>query len=228
MHVLLIDDDARFTAMVARFMRRSDVELTIARTGRDGLRKALETSFDAVLLDLTMPEWSGFETLARFQEAGIRTPVLFLSGSDSTENVVRGLDGGGVDFIEKPFEPRELLARLRAAVRRSGSSADLDGRRIAVGALEIDTLAHRASWDGTPLPLTRTELRLLQALAIAAGEIVTREDLRSLAWGSQDAVGDEALGVHISNLRRRLAAAGAPNLVETVRFRGYRFVPPTD
>ena len=166
-----------------------------------------------------MPGWNGFETLKAIRDAGITIPVLFLTGSDSTENLVKALREGGDDFVEKPFEMRELLARLQALVRRSSASAK---QTVSLGALEIDTVQHRALWEGNPIALTRTELRILHALVLANGDTISRDKLREAGWGSDAEVGSESLGVHISNLRRRLDDAGASDFVETVRGSGYR------
>ncbi len=222
MRILLIDDDPRVAAAVGPFLRSSGIELEVIYEASKGVESATTGEFDAIVLDLMMPELDGFEVLERIRNSGVTTPVLFLTGSDSTETLVRALESGGDDFVAKPIDPRALLARLRAVVRRASGSGGSDSRIIRWSSLEIDTIQHRASWAGEPVHLTRTEMRVLHALAAAQGRIVSRDALWRAGWGESTPEGSESLGVHISNLRKRLVEAGADRLLETVRGQGYR------
>lgn len=219
MQILVIDDDPRVATLVQRYMERNDVGVTSATNGKDGLELAAEGHFDAIVLDIRMPVWDGFETLNKLRAEGVLAPILFLTASTDTDNVVRALDGGGDDFLQKPFQLRELLARLRALVRRSAAASD---PTVRLGALKIDPVMHRAWWQDEPLELTRIELRLLHALASASGATVTRDALLEVGWGKKQGSERDSLTVHMSNLRRRLASVGADEHLVTVRGEGYR------
>ncbi len=219
MQILVIDDDPRVVALVERYLGRHEIAVISAGTGKKGFALARENAFDAIILDIRMPDWDGFETLTHLREAGIVAPILFLTGSKDTDSVVRALDGGGDDFLQKPFELRELVARIRALVRRSQSMGESEFRR---GKLRIDPVLHRAWWDDEALELTRIELRLLHALAVSPDATVTRESLLTAGWGERGSIEKDSLTVHMSNLRGRLQSVGAADHLITVRGVGYK------
>lgn len=219
MKILVIDDDPRVAELIERYMERRDVSVTAVLGGREGVTAATAGDFDAIVLDIRMPGWDGFETLERLRERGVTAPILFLTASTEMDNLVRALEDGGDDFLRKPFELRELLARLQALVRRSGGS---NGADVVLGKLRIDPVMHRAWWEDEPLDLTRIELRLLHALARTPGSPVSRSDLLAAGWGEEGNSERDSLTVHISNLRRRLAGVGAEDQLVTVRGTGYQ------
>jgi two-component system OmpR family response regulator len=214
--VLLIDDDARLSELLRAFLAENGVELGHARDGAAGLLALQQdSSFDAVLLDVMMPGIDGLEVLRRLR-ARSPIPVLMLTArGDETDRVV-GLELGADDYIPKPFSPRELLARLRAVLRRAQPEAAAE--RIAVAGVEIDVGARAVRVDGAAVELTGLELDILIALARRAGRVVPRGALLAEAGRGDVAVNERTVDVHISKLRKKL---GDERLIRTVRGVGY-------
>ncbi len=219
LRVLLIDDDTRLAELLRDYLGPSGVHLAYAPGGREGLAELAGGAFDAVLLDVMMPGMDGLETL-RAIRARSGVPVLMLTARGDESDRVVGLEMGADDYIPKPFSPRELLARIRAVLRRGGARPTTD--QVRAGALSIEPSARRARVGGTTLTLTALEFDLLVALARRAGRTVSRRALLESAGRDDVHVSERAVDVHISHLRRKLAAdpAGA-GLIETVRGVGY-------
>jgi two-component system OmpR family response regulator len=171
--------------------------------------------YDALLVDWQLPDGSGLDWVRRLRHQGITTPVLMLTARDLLADRVRGLDVGADDYLVKPFEPEELVARIRAVCRRSGGSAS---SRLSFGDVEIDLTARAAFVAGVRAALTAREWTVLEALVHRAGRIVPKSDLEALMLGFDKEVSSNALEVHISGIRRKLRA----DLIETVRGMGYR------
>jgi DNA-binding response OmpR family regulator len=221
LRVLHIDDDARFAELVAKYLSQNGITVLRAEDGGRGLA-ALDGTIDAVLLDVMMPGLDGLEVVRRIR-AKSNVPVLMLTAKgDETDRVV-GLELGADDYLAKPFSPRELLARLRAVLRRT--HPDAVSAQIAVGDIAIDTTAREARKDGQRLELTGVEFDLLVTLARRAGRVISRDALLAQA-GREDANVDErAVDVHISHLRRKIGDdARAPKRIRTVRGVGYVLV----
>lgn len=222
LRVLLIDDDARLAELLTGYFGDHDVALVSARDGASGLDTLARSTFDAVLLDVMMPGLDGLEVLRRIRGKS-RVPVLMLTARGDEADRVVGLELGADDYVPKPFSPRELLARLRAVLRRAQPEATSE--RIAMGGVEVDVGARTARVGGELLDLTGLELDILVALMRRAGRVVPREALLSEAGREDIVVSERTVDVHISHLRKKLGDdPRSPNLIRTVRGVGYVFV----
>jgi len=222
LQVLLIDDDARLSAMLAEYFAQHDVQVVHARDGRAGLSKLEQGGFDLVLLDLTMPGMDGLEVCRRIRDKSAIAIVMLTARGDETDRVV-GLELGADDYMPKPFGPRELLARMRAVLRRASPEAVSDVLRVAD--LEIDASARSVRVAGAPVELTGLELDLLLALARRAGRVVPRDALLALAGRGDTQVAGRTVDVHISHLRSKLGDDGKnKGRIRTVRGVGYMLI----
>jgi len=217
--VLLIDDDARLYELLASYLSQNGFAVDGARDGAAGLALLAASPFDAVLLDVMMPGMSGLEACRKIREKS-RIPILMLTAKgDETDRVV-GLELGADDYIAKPFSPRELLARLRAVLRRSAPEAKTE--RLAAGGVVVELGGREVTVGGQRVELTALEFDLLVALVRRAGRVVPREHLLSEAGRSDVNVGERTVDVHISHLRQKLGDdPRAPRLIKTVRGVGY-------
>ena len=216
--VLLIDDDAKLSSLLTDYLEQDGVSVTHAPDGPRGLAALEAGAFDAVLLDLMMPGMNGLEVCRRIR-ARSNLPLIMLTARGDEADRVTGLELGADDYIAKPFSPRELLARLRAVMRRA-NPAPL-GERVLVGELELDVPGRVAKHRGVAMSLTGVEFEILVALARRAGRVVSREALLSEAGRGELAVGERAVDVHVSHLRQKL---GEPQLIKTIRGAGYVLV----
>ncbi len=228
--LLLVDDDAKLCRLIADYLQPLGYEVTVARNGPEGLERAIHEAFAAVILDVMLPGLNGFEVLRELRRHS-QVPVLMLTALGDEPDRIVGLEMGADDYLPKTFSTRELLARLRAVLRRSTLAAkcqELESNRpIEVGELRMDVEARTAAVGGKPLPLTPIEYELLLALARAAGRVRTREQLLLDVAGRDFEVFDRAIDVHISSLRRKLGDdPRAPRYIETVRGAGYRMAKP--
>jgi two-component system response regulator MtrA len=219
-HVLLVEDDPSIREVVALGLSAAGLRVTACGDGREGLTRQRQGDFDVVVLDVMLPSLDGFEVCREIRKES-RVPVVMLTARADTLDVVVGLESGADDYVVKPFEMPELVARLRAVLRRAGASPD--EARISLGPLEIDPGAFTASKDGRDLTLTATEFRLLLELARRPGQVFTREMLLERVW-SYDYLGDSRLvDVAVQRLRGKLEDDPAhPRLIATVRGVGYR------
>jgi DNA-binding response OmpR family regulator len=218
--VLLVDDDARLRQLLASYLKDNGVLVTEASDGLTALETLRRQTFDAVVLDIMMPGIDGVEVLRRMRQSDT-TPVLMLTArGDETDRVV-GLEVGADDYVTKPFSPRELLARLRAVLRRTSGSAEFKAglggaaERLQDGDLSLDIGARSVTLEGKPVELTGLEFDLLQVLIRRAGRVVTREALMEAT--ARGAINDRAIDVHISHLRQKLGT----DRIRTVRGVGY-------
>jgi DNA-binding response OmpR family regulator len=223
---LLVEDDVRLAELTRDYLARHDVKATIARDGGSGLAEATRVRYDVVLLDLMLP---GLDGLAVCRELRARSdvPIIVLTARGEEADRVMGLELGADDYLAKPFSPRELLARIRAQVRRARGQAGPAARPLAVGGLQLDPGALRATLEGRELPLTAYEFRLLRILAERAGQVLSRERLLELAQGSAEEAFDRSIDVHVSRLRAKLGDdPRRPRWLKTVRGAGYQLVKP--
>ncbi len=220
--VLLIDDDARLFELLASYLGQNGVALVHASDGHRGLAALESDAFDAVLLDVMMPGMDGLEVCKRIR-AKSNVPVIMLTAKgDETDRVV-GLELGADDYIAKPFGPRELLARLRAVLRRSQPGAV--AQKLAIGDVVIDVPSREVTVSGKPADLTGIEFDILVALVRRAGRVVPRDALLGEAGRGDVVVGERTVDVHISHLRQKLGDDGRePKLIKTVRGVGYVFL----
>ena len=227
--VLVVDDDAKLCRLVRDYLEPLGYDVGVAHTGPAGLESALQGSFAAVILDVLLPGMDGFEVL-RLLRAKSNVPVLMLTGRGEEPDRIVGLELGADDYLPKTFSTRELLARLRAVIRRSAINAESNGakaRPVVVGALQLDPDSRSATLDGEPLSLTAVEFDLLLSLASAAGRVKTREQLLLEAADRDFDVFDRSVDVHISSLRKKLRDdPREPRFIVTVRSAGYMMRKP--
>lgn len=228
--VLLVDDNPKLCRMVREYLEPLGYQVAVAHTGGDGLAKALEGGYDAVILDVMLPGMDGFEVLRQLR-ARSAVPVVMLTGRGEAPDRIAGLELGADDYVPKTYSPRELLARLRAVIRRS-ITTEIQARRtpqpaVTVGALKVDPEARAAVLGGQPLALTPTEFDLLLALAKECGRARTREQLLLEVAERDFDTFDRSIDMHISSLRKKLGDdARSARWIVTVRSAGYLLRDP--
>ena len=219
-NILCVEDDATMADHIAQGLREAGYLVDIAGTGTLGLELAMAGHYAAIVLDRMLPELDGLTVLSRLREAGNCTPVVVLSALASLDERVKGLRAGSDDYLSKPFELPELLARLEAVQRRALPSGEIT--RLVEGELELDLLARRVTWTGKRIDLQPREFRLLEYLVRHRGQVVTRSMLLEGVWDYHFDPGTNVIDVHVSRLRKKLDEGGAGNIVQTVRGTGYR------
>lgn len=218
--VLLIDDDAALTGMLTEFLRGEGFEIATAFNGSEGAAAALDPSLDAVILDVMMPDISGNETLQRIR-AKSSVPVIMLTAKGAEDERAAGLEMGADDYIAKPYYARELLARLKAVLRRQ--SAPQSPRIFAAGKLRLSPAKREVSFDGRLLDVTTSEFNLLETLLRSGDAVATKDELSLSVSGRAREQYDRSVDVHVSNLRKKLAiVSNMTIMIETVRAVGYR------
>ena len=218
--VLLIDDDAALTGMLTEFLRGEGFETAAAFNGVEGAAAALDPTLDAVILDVMMPDISGIETLQRIRSTS-SVPVIMLTAKGAEDDRVAGLEVGADDYISKPYYARELLARLKAVLRRQRGSQP--PQYFLAGKLRLIPSKREVSFDGKTFELTTCEFDLLEALLRSRDTVATKDDLSLSVLGRRREPYDRSIDVHVSNLRKKLSAISARTIeVETVRAVGYR------
>ena len=219
--ILLVEDDPSIREVTAIGLRNAGFTVETASDGREGLERFRAAPFDLVLLDVMLPRLDGLEVCREIRRTST-VPVVMLTARADTIDVVVGLEAGADDYVRKPFEVPELVARLRAALRRAGRRPD-DAERLHLGALTIDVAGRTVERDGREIPLTRTEFDLLTELTRHAGQVLTRDVLLDRIWG-YDYLGDSRLvDVAIQRLRAKVERdPSAPELILTVRGAGYK------
>jgi DNA-binding response OmpR family regulator len=224
--ILMIDDDARLAGMVSDYLGGAGFRLTIAGTGREGEALLKRESFDAVILDLMLPDADGLD-LCRRLRGTTDVPILMLTARGEPMDRVVGLEVGADDYLAKPFEPRELQARLRAILRRKGGPQRRELMRF--GRLEIDKGARSVRLDGEERPLTGYQFSLLLMLAERAGRVLTRDALMDLMKGEKLEAFDRSVDVHVSRIRAAIEDdPKKPRRILTVRGTGYVFARDQD
>jgi two-component system, OmpR family, response regulator MprA len=217
--VLVVDDEPAVREALERVLRRDGYDVDLAPDGREAIRRQAAAPADAVLLDVLMPAIDGLEVCRRMRDTGDRTPVLMLTARDAVGDRVAGLDAGADDYLPKPFSLDELLARLRALLRRSGWTGER--RVLRFDDLELDPLSYEVRRGGRPIELTRTEFLLLELFLLHPRQVLTRNVIFDRVWGYDFGPASNSLEVYVSYLRRKTEAAGEPRLLHTVRGVGY-------
>lgn len=220
--LLIVEDDVELCELLAERFKRDGFSLDAVHDGVHGLERALSGQFKLVILDLMLPGLGGLDVLRKLRaQSGI--PVLILTACGEDVERILGLEIGADDYLPKPFNPRELIARVRAILRRS-SSVTSDGERLTAGDITLDTGEREAWIDDRQMNLTSVEFSLLQAFMRNAGHVVTRDDLTETVLGRKLGAFDRVIDVHVSNLRKKLGASSAGDRIKAVRGAGYQFV----
>jgi two-component system response regulator RstA len=223
LNILLVEDDTRLASLTRDYLERNGAVVSVTARGDEGLDLASRHRFDVVLLDLMLPGMGGIEVCQRLRERS-DVPVIMITARGEEADRVLGLELGADDYIAKPFSPRELLARVRALVRRARGRAGPTTRAVLVADLSLDPGARAATLAGQRLELTAYEFSLLYALASRAGRVLSREQLMELARGSAEEAFDRSIDVHISRLRQKLGDnPRRPKRIKTVRGVGYQY-----
>lgn len=223
--ILLLEDDTSLIDGLEYALRKNGFEINTVRTVRGAMECLRESgTYDLLLLDVTLPDGTGFDVCETVRAAGSQIPIIFLTASDEEVNVIRGLDSGADDYITKPFKLGELCSRIRALLRRTGYTAK---PVISSGALSIDFAANRVTVDKDTVELTRAEYRLLSLLVRNADRVVNRETILEALWDNTgDFVDDNTLSVYIRRLREKIEPdPSQPQHLITVRGFGYRWMP---
>jgi len=221
MRILVVDDERAVRESLRRALTLDGYEVELASDGEEALARigSPTPEPDAVILDVLMPRVNGLEVCRRLRAAGNRIPVLMLTARDQIEDRVEGLDAGADDYVVKPFALEELLARMRAILRRSGAQSGEETLRFAD--LELDPVAHEVRRGGEPIELTRTEFSLLELFMRNPRQVLTRSVIFERVWGYDFGYASNSLDVYVGYLRRKTEAGGRPRLIQTIRGIGY-------
>ena len=223
--ILIIEDEEKMARMVARVLREEGYVAETAENGRTGLGRALDDSFDLLIVDWMLPERSGVQIVRGLRAAEVGTPVLMLTARDQVEDRVEGLDAGADDYLPKPFALPELLARVRALTRRTRDTGDTGGTEIRAGDITLDPVRHVVRRGDDRIDLTAKEFALLAALMQRPGQIFSRSVLLDTVWGVPGEVSTSVVELYVSYLRRKLDRPREPSHIRTVRGVGYTFEP---
>ena len=222
--VLVVDDEDSITDLVATALRYVGFEVAVAANGRQALERAGTFRPELVVLDVMLPDLDGFEVVRRLRADGVRVPVVFLTARDATEDKVAGLTIGGDDYVTKPFSLEELVARVRAVLRRTAGGPEQSGR-LQIADLELDEDSHQVWRAGQPVELTATEFKLLRYLMMNARRVLSKAQILDHVW-NYDFGGDGSIvETYISYLRKKVDSS-EPRLIHTVRGVGYTLRPP--
>ena len=221
MRLLLVDDEAELAELLHEYFAEAGFELDVTDDGEEAVALALSGRYGLVILDVMMPKMSGIEVLDRIR-AQSRVPVLMLTAVSSGSDRIRGLELGADDYVPKPSSPRELVARVRAILRRTQESTAQDPEWVSAGALSLCPSRRIACWEGRPLILTSTEFTVLEVLARNVGRVVSKQDISRIGLGRTLSPFDRSVDMHMSSLRQKLPGGHAT--IVTVRGRGYQLV----
>jgi two-component system OmpR family response regulator len=218
--VLVVDDEPSITDLVATVLRYEGFQVGVAANGWDALRQASEFRPELIVLDVMLPDHDGFEVHRRLRERGEDIPVIFLTARDATEDKVRGLTVGGDDYVTKPFSLEELVARIRAVLRRAGHPGPGQSPRLQFADLELDEDSHEVWRDSTPIELRPTEFKLLRYLLLNPRRVLSKQQILDHVWHYDFGGDSNVVETYISYLRRKIDLA-EPHLIHTVRGAGY-------
>lgn len=222
MRILLVDDEVEMAEPLSRILTREGYSVDVAYDGNQGGQLAQQNHYDLLILDWMLPHCSGLEICQQLRSQGNASPVLFLTAKDTVDDRVQGLDAGADDYLVKPFELRELLARVRALLRRP-STLETTGKRLKVDDLELDPENQLAYRTGREIELSEKEAQLLEYLMRHPNQLLTHEQIQQHLWGDSEKPISNALAAQIRLLRRKIESEGEPSLISTVYGKGYRF-----
>ena len=220
MNILLVDDDAELTSLLAEFLRREGFSVEAAHEGNRGLERALQPGIDLMVLDVMLPGIDGFEILRRLRQRS-QVPVIMLTARGEDVDRIVGLDLGADDYLAKPFNPRELVARIRAILRRFESRSVTPANRIETNGIALDPGAREVFAHGKRVELTTFEFDILEMLMRSAGRVLSRDALMENFYNRKATPFDRSIDMHISHLRKKLE--GGDDLIKTIRGVGYQF-----
>jgi len=218
MRLLVVEDDPRLARLIARGLREEAYAVDVSENGTDAIVLAVVNTYDAIILDVMLPGIDGFGVVATLRSRHVRTPVLMLTSRDAVADRIVGLDHGADDYLTKPFDFGELLARLRALLRRPEA---LQATQVRVGDCEIDLQSHAVTRAGVPITLTAKEYALLELLARRVGTVVSRADIVAHVWDDNHDSFTNAVEVYVNRLRGKVDRAPWPPLIHTRRGAGY-------
>ena len=223
MKILVVEDDRKVAGFIEQGLREEGYAVDLAADGDAATMLAHVNEYDLLVLDVMLPKKTGLQVAAELRREGSKTPILMLTARDATEDVVRGLDAGADDYLTKPFKFEELLARVRALVRRGGASRT---ELLRYGPVELDRLKHKAKVNGKRLDLTPKEFQLLEHFMLRPEEVLRRTELLEKVWDMQFDPESNVVDVHVGNLRRKLKDAAGVEMIHTVRGVGFRLATP--
>jgi DNA-binding response OmpR family regulator len=218
MRILLVEDDADIARFIRKGLTEQSYAVDVVTTGEEALYQASISVYDGIILDVIIPAPDGMEVCRRLRADGLNLPILMLTARDLVSDRINGLDAGADDYLVKPFEFGELLARVRAMLRRTGTS---HRTVLTVGGLEIDTRSHRVHIDGDLVALTTKEYALLEYMARNAGQIVGREEIADHVWNQDFDPFSNLIEVYVNRLRRNIEKVSSKKLIHTIRGAGY-------
>jgi two-component system, OmpR family, response regulator CiaR len=219
MRILVVEDERSLLNVIAEILKDEEYEVDLADNGGDGYTLAATGIYDLLILDIMLPEMDGLEIIQKLRAQSIDTPVIFLTAKDSVEDRVKGLDAGADDYLVKPFASEELLARIRAVLRRNGLLGS-EGE-VSYGRIRLPEKAFDGYVDDKPLHLTSKEYELLKYLVYNKEQILTRGQILDRVWGFDSEAGDSVVDLYVHYLRKKLAAHGCDDYIRTVRGVGY-------
>ncbi len=225
MRLLLVEDHARFAHFVREGLEKEGFTVDLVETGAAADAAVSAVRYDAIILDLGLPDEDGVDVLKGWRDRGEETPVLILTARDGVEDRVRGLNSGGDDYLLKPFDMNELVARVRALLRRPGGAL---GLVLNAGNVAFDTTAREVRIDEQPISISRREMAVLEQLMRRSGRVVPKDVLEDKIYGFDEEVSSNSVEVHVSRLRKRLTNAGADVAVHTLRGVGYLLADGND
>lgn len=223
--VLLVDDDIELTSLLAEYLREEGLDASAVHDGKRGIEEGISGSYDLVVLDIMMPHLNGIEVMQRIRRSS-DIPILMLSARGDNIDRITGLNLGADDYLAKPCSPSELVARIRAILRRTGRhKQEQEEHLLQSGALKLFPRSRTAEWQGHQLELTGTEFNLLEVLVRSAGQMVSKQDLSKGAFGRPLTAFDRRIDVHISSIRQKLGkAADGQSWIRSIRGMGYQLV----
>ncbi len=217
MNILLIEDNIALAQTVTRYLAGQDIACTLRTDGKEGYQEAINNNYDVIILDIELPNMDGIEICRRLRSEGKNTPIIMLTSRATQEDIVNGLDYGADDYLPKPADYRELVARIRALSRRNFTEKSTE--KITLGNLEIDQNLHKVSYNGFGVELSKREFELLLYFAQNRDKIITKSELSEKVWGTYDAWDDQkVVEVYIGYLRKKIDK----NIIETQKGFGYR------
>ncbi len=222
MRILLVEDEPYTAEMLARGLREQTYAVDVAAEGHAALEKVAVNQYDLILLDILLPGLNGFELSQRWRKEGLSVPILMLTALDQVPDRIQGLDGGADDYLTKPFDFDELLARIRALLRRGPQLAD---PVLVIDTLQLDTRTHKVHRGNQPIVLTAKEYALLECLARDAGKVMGRQEISERVWDEEYDAFSNLIEVYIQRLRKKVDRAGERPLIQTRRGEGYSLGP---